>query len=87
MDSILESVISKHAENYGISKEEAVKIYKDYNREINLAVDNVVKGNIKEIRVPHVMRFVLSDRKYEIYKKAAAKAIEQDKIRESQSED
>lgn len=69
MDITLQEIIRKHAEKQGISYEEGVKIYNDYNRELNLKVDDVLNNNIKEIRVPHVLRFVFNNKRYEIYKK------------------
>lgn len=65
MDSTLEEVIKKHAEKQGISYKEAVDIYIDYNRTINMIVDNVYTGNIREVRVPFIMRFTFNDKRYE----------------------
>lgn len=65
MDSTLEEVIKKHAEKQGIDYKEAVKIYNDYNRTINMIIDSVNEGDIREVRVPFVMRFTFNDKRYE----------------------
>lgn len=67
MDSTLEEVIRKHAERQGIDYKEAVEIYNDYNRTINSIIDNVDTGNIREVRVPFIMRFTFNDKRYEKY--------------------
>lgn len=65
MDNTLESVIRKHAAKQGIEFKEAVEIYKTYNKTINTLVDELENNNIKEIRVPWLMRFVFNNKKYE----------------------
>jgi len=84
MDIVLQQIIKKHAEKQGIGEEEAIKIYNDYNREINLKVDDVLKGNISEIRVPHVLRFVFSQKKYDAFTKNDK--FKEDSSGESESE-
>lgn len=67
MDSILEEVIKKHAAKQGIEYKEAVDIYNDYNRTINMIIDDVDNGDIVEVRVPFVMRFTFNDKRYDKY--------------------
>lgn len=65
MDSTLENIIRKHAAKQNIDFKEAVEIYKSYNKRINTLVDELEHNNIKEIRVPWLMRFVFNNKKYE----------------------
>jgi hypothetical protein len=83
MDDKLEAIIRKHAAKQGIEFTEAVKIYKDYNKKINILVDELDTNNIKEIRVPWLMRFVFNEKKYEKIKTAQLRKAEKNK--ESQS--
>lgn len=70
MDKKLDEIITKHAEKQGIDKEEALKIYNDYNRSIKREIMSIHVGNYQEIRIPFIARLVFNSKKYEKYKES-----------------
>ncbi len=67
MDDTLKRLIKKHAQANNITVEEATKIYNAYQVKINTLVDAMELTDIKEIRVPWLMRFTFNEKKYAKY--------------------
>jgi hypothetical protein len=84
MDDTLRSLIKKHAAANNINIEEANTIYRTYQLRINQVVDAMELTDIKEVRVPWLMRFTFNEKKYDKYvenrDKKQAKVLEKAKF-------
>jgi len=73
VDNKLGELIRKHAAKNGMTIEKGVRLYIDFNERIRQLIDELDKNDIKEIRVPWLLRFKFNIKHYDKYIKQREK--------------